>query len=369
MSVFGEESISSQCDLAKCNTCKAAFSGIEKVKEHYRSDWHILNSKRRANNLAPLSKADFKIVTKTQAAKKPTAAKIMSQEFTLQTASVVPPPAAGSSARGSGEGMDTDNVEEEEEVDDTEELPLGPNISIFDNKEFDTVEECVSYMAVTFGFFIPDIEFMVDLEGFLGYLGEKVKLGGLCLCCQKQCKAGRPCQNHMKDSSHCKIAFEEGIDMDEYEDFYDYTSSYEGMAEDEDGAVKTVEISSIGELVLLDGRVAGHRDYRLYYKQHYRPAESRPAVLALQREELQRLGAQFGGARIGKDELENMDESQVMTQLVRYHKEVRKGQMIEQRAYQRQAFRDMKREYQSTVDKLRSSATTTEKIRDYHKIL
>ena len=107
MSVFGEESISSQCDLAKCNTCKAAFSGIEKVKEHYRSDWHILNSKRRANNLAPLSKADFKIVTKTQAAKKPTAAKIMSQEFTLQTASVVPPPAGGSSARGSGEGMDT----------------------------------------------------------------------------------------------------------------------------------------------------------------------------------------------------------------------------------------------------------------------
>jgi hypothetical protein len=142
-----------------------------------------------------------------------------------------------------------------------------------------------------------------------------------------------------------------------------------GMPEDEDGGVKTVEISSIGELVLLDGRVAGHRDYRLYYKQHYRAPESRPAVMALQREELVRLGAQFGGPRIGKNELENMDESQVMTQLVKYHKEVRKGQMIEQRAYQRQAFRDMKREYQSTVDKLRSSATTTEKIRDYHKIL
>lgn len=81
------------------------------------------------------------------------------------------------------------------------------------------------------------------------------------------------------------------------------------------------------------------------------------------------MGAQFGAPRIGKDELENMDEAEVLTQLVKYHKEVRKGQMIEQRAYQRQAFRDMKREYKSTVDKLRSSATTTEKIRDYHKIL
>jgi pre-60S factor REI1 len=226
MSATDEVSVSDCGGLAKCNTCKAAFSGIEKVKEHYRSDWHILNSKRRANNLAPLSKADYKFVTKTQAAKKPAAAKIMSQEFTLQTAAIVPPPAAAPASTGETEGMDTSNGEEDEE--DLEELPLGANISIFDNKEFDTVEECVAYMAVTFGFFIPDIEYLTDLEGLLGYLGEKVKLGGLCLCCQRQCKPGRPCQNHMKDSSHCKIAFEEGVDLDEYEDFYDYTSSYEG---------------------------------------------------------------------------------------------------------------------------------------------
>jgi hypothetical protein len=320
MSALLEESSINEANLAKCNTCKAAFSGIDKVKEHYKSDWHILNSKRRANNLGPLSKADYKIVTKIQTSKK-SAPKIISKDFTLETVE------KGSAITNAG--MD---IEEEEMM---EELPLGPNISIFDNKEFETVEECVEYMATTFGFFIPDQEYLVDLEGLLGYLGEKVKLGGLCLCCQRQCKPGRPCQNHMRDSSHCKIAFAEGVDMDEYEDFYDYTSSYEGMPEEEDGTVKTVEISSIGELVLLDGRVAGHRDYRLYYKQHYRPTESRPAVLALQREELYRLGAQFGGQRLGKEEMDAMDESQVMTHLVKYHKEVRKGQMMAQREYQR----------------------------------
>jgi pre-60S factor REI1 len=320
MSALLEESSISEASLAKCNTCKAAFSGIEKVKEHYKSDWHILNCKRRANNLTQLSKADYKIVTKTQTSKK-SAPKIISKDFTLETV------AEGSATANAG--MD---IEEEEMM---EELPLGPNISIFDNKEFETVEECVEYMATTFGFFIPDQEFLVDLEGLLGYLGEKVKLGGLCLCCQRQCKPGRPCQNHMKDSSHCKIAFAEGVDMDEYEDFYDYTSSYEGMPEEEDGTVKTVEISSIGELVLLDGRVAGHRDYRLYYKQHFRPSESRPAVLALQREELYRLGAQFGGQKLGKEQMDAMDESQVMTHIVKYHKEVRKGQMMAQREYQR----------------------------------
>lgn len=226
MSVSMDEANSSGGIPAKCNTCKAAFSGIEKVKEHYRSEWHILNSKRRANNLAPLSKADYKTVMKTQASKKPVAPKIMSVDFTLQSTGGGPSVSDRAPNQTQG-GSDEKNADEEEE-EEIEELPLGPNISIFDNKEFETVDECVKYMAETFGFFIPDVEYLVDMEGLLGYLGEKVKLGGLCLCCQKQCKPGRPCQNHMRDSSHCKIAFEEGVDLDEYEDFYDYTSSYEG---------------------------------------------------------------------------------------------------------------------------------------------
>ena len=226
MSATVDESSVSDSNHAKCNTCKAAFSGIEKVKEHYRSDWHILNSKRRANNLAPLSKSDFKAVAKTQPTKKAPITNIISEDFTLQAIGAPTHPTAAKESKSNDANMETDQNDEEDA--DFEELPLGPNISIFDNKEFDTVDDCVTYMAETFGFFVPDVEYLVDLEGLLGYLGEKVKLGGLCLCCQKQCKPGRPCQNHMKDSSHCKIAFEEGIDLDEYEDFYDYTSSYQG---------------------------------------------------------------------------------------------------------------------------------------------
>ena len=49
----------------KCNSCRAIFSSIDKVKEHYRGDWHIFNSKRRAHGLEPLSKADFRNMEKT----------------------------------------------------------------------------------------------------------------------------------------------------------------------------------------------------------------------------------------------------------------------------------------------------------------
>ena len=48
-----------------CNTCKALFSSVDKVKSHYKGDWHIFNSKRRAHGLVPLSKADFKAIEHT----------------------------------------------------------------------------------------------------------------------------------------------------------------------------------------------------------------------------------------------------------------------------------------------------------------
>lgn len=32
-------------------------------------------------------------------------------------------------------------------------------------------------------FFIPDVEYLVDPEGLVGYVEEKVKLGNICLYC------------------------------------------------------------------------------------------------------------------------------------------------------------------------------------------
>jgi pre-60S factor REI1 len=383
MSSFASSS-SSDAGAAICNTCRAAFSGIEKVKEHYRSEWHILNSKRRASNLMPLTKAEFKALGIAAPPKKsaapapapaaPVAAPAAPARVLKKSAAAMPAAVEGEGdEEGEGDADEGEEGEEEEEGAEVEVLPVAPTISIFDTKEFATVDECVEYMATAFGFFIPDVEYLVDLEGFLQYLGEKVKLGGFCLYCQRQMKPGRPCQNHMRSKSHCKVAFEEGVDMEEFEDFYDYTASYDGALEDEDGNVRQVEISPLGELVLLDGRVAGHRDYRIYYQQRFRPEETRPSVLAQQREELERLGIKYGatmgGARISREDMHNMTDTQVMSMLVKFHKEVRRGQIIEQRATQRKAMLDQKKEYQSNVDKLRSSATTTAKIRDYHRIL
>ena len=67
-------------------------------------------------------------------------------------------------------------IDPEQEVVEKEDSPplLGPNVCIFDDKKFETTEECLQYMSIKFGFFIPDVEYLADLDGFLSYLGEKV---------------------------------------------------------------------------------------------------------------------------------------------------------------------------------------------------
>lgn len=352
----------SDVQLLKCNTCKAAFTSIEKVKEHYKTDWHIFNSKRRSNNLIPLRKDEFKALDL-----KP---KITAITTTTTNQSII---------------TKTDEIKDncnaiDEDIEELNQPPplLGPNVSIFDDKEFETTEDCVNYMATKFGFFIPDIEYLSDLDGLLSYLGEKVKLGGYCLYCQKMFQPGRPVQNHMVSKSHCKIAYENGIDGEEFEDFYDFSASYEDvddleLDENDEIVEKGLETNSLGELILPSGKVVGHRDFRLYYKQYYKPEESNPAVLAQQREELLRLGFKFNGIinnnKIDINNVNSLSDSEVMTMLVKYHKEIRKGMVIEQRAQRRQEMIAQRREFRSNVDKLRSAENTTAKIRDYHKTI
>jgi pre-60S factor REI1 len=353
---------------SKCNTCKSCFASIDKIKEHYKSGWHILNSKRRANGLFPLKKSEYKALG-LQTGKSTTSSIVGQREkevFVVEKSETI-----------KEEGEDGEEEVEMQDKKPTKAEPVPPeiaaNISIFDDKKFETVDECVQYMATAFGFFIPDIEYLVDLEGFLVYLNEKVKLGGYCLYCQKIFTPGKPCQDHMHSKSHCKLQYVDGVDLEEYEDFYDFSASYEDEEFDvnEDGEVEGngMSIASTGELVLADGRVLGHRDFRVYYKQHYAPADTRAPILAQQKEELLRLGGKFGGLTFNADDVDKMEDTQIMSMLVKYHKEIRKGVMVEQRAQRVKDSRNQRLETASKNQKMVASEVTTKKIRDYHGML
>lgn len=67
---------------------------------------------------------------------------------------------------------------------------LSPQHCLFcTTSAFSAVEECVEHMAAHHGFFIPDIEFLSDLEGLLQYLSDKIVLGNCCLYCNGKGRA------------------------------------------------------------------------------------------------------------------------------------------------------------------------------------
>ncbi|CAM9881718.1 unnamed protein product [Chrysoparadoxa australica] len=167
-----------------------------------------------------------------------------------------------------------------------------------------TYQANIHHMLLRHGFFIPDAEYLVDPAGLLEYCGAKVvKEGHICLYCNgkgKQFHSWRAVQQHMSDRAHCKLLYEDGEDLDEFEAFYDFSSTIEVLEEEEgiggedmeveDGEVKSdeeedaevtrqLELTDLDELVV-DGKTIGHRQWNRFYRQRVKGPEAE-SVLAV----------------------------------------------------------------------------------------
>lgn len=95
-------------------------------------------------------------------------------------------------------------------------------------------------MSKEHSFFIPDQDLLVDLDGLIGYLGEKIAGGNLCLYCPnggKEFNSTEAVRKHMIDKSHCKIAYETDEDRAELADFY----AFEGLSDENQSDWEDVE--------------------------------------------------------------------------------------------------------------------------------
>jgi len=157
-------------------------------------------------------------------------------------------------------------------------------------------------MTKAHGFFIPDIEYLSDLEGLIKYLGEKVSVGNICLHCNgkgRQIKSLEAVRKHMIDKGHCKIPYDTENEMMEIVDFYDFRSSYpeeqqrkmleaaeradRGDVEMKEGEEELDDEEYVGtgarlgddefELILPSGARLGHRSLNKYYRQNVKPEE------------------------------------------------------------------------------------------------
>mmetsp|Transcript_131 Transcript_131/g.173 ORF Transcript_131/g.173 Transcript_131/m.173 type:complete len:304 (+) Transcript_131:303-1214(+) len=160
---------------------------------------------------------------------------------------------------------------------------------------FEDIETNIKHMFLKHGLYIPERKYLVDLEGLIRYLGEKIGLGNICLCCSYQGKNIEAVREHMLIKRHMRLPYETEDEKLEVSEFYDFSSTYDDNIdnksaneedwedisenEDEEDGESDEELSPADnalypnghELVLPSGVVVGHRSLARYYRQNLAP--------------------------------------------------------------------------------------------------
>ncbi len=172
------------------------FASRSEIADHYKSDWHKYNLKRREAGLPLVEEKEFQmrleaaLAMRKEKEKKNGTSHIKNinskknkkkQKFKEQKTTV------------DAEAATPDNAADEEPkpripaaLAESQENPeIDPKQSLFDQKVSKSLKENIHYMQQKYGFFLPDKEYLEDTEGLLGYFHEKVKLGHYCLYCNQ----------------------------------------------------------------------------------------------------------------------------------------------------------------------------------------
>ncbi|KAH8205409.1 hypothetical protein TruAng_000488 [Truncatella angustata] len=120
---------------------------------------------------------------------------------------------------------------------------------LFCNYDSPTIALSVVHMERIHGMFIPENQYLVDLEGLLKSLQERIQELAECLYCGKMKSNAFAAQTHMRDKGHCKIPFTTEDEQLEIGEFYDFRSTYsddESEDEEEEDAGKPVGGAKLG---------------------------------------------------------------------------------------------------------------------------
>ncbi|KAH3900564.1 Rei1p SCDLUD_003555 [Saccharomycodes ludwigii] len=330
-----------------CNSCLLQFSTSLDQREHMKGDWHRYNLKRRVASLPPITEHVFnekvqKLTTKNEdetvnSTKKLTKKELrrLEKEKLLEKKKKLLEIAKENMLKQSGKpteisdninekletlDINTPKIQQEEEEEEEEEKEKEKNVTeeelmnekisnkvdilleqclFCHNKTFKTFENNLEHMFKSHGFYIPEQKYLIDKEGLVKYLGEKIGLGNLCLCCSYQGRSIHAVRAHMLSKYHCKIPYENEDEKLEISEFYDFSSTYNDFnnatteenddeeewedvdsgEEEEEGEDNTEDISQEYlyndgyNLHLPTGIKVGHRSLQRYYKQVEKPEQ------------------------------------------------------------------------------------------------
>ena len=315
-----------------CITCRVSFADSDIQRRHYKTDWHRYNLKRKVAEMPPVTAEVFqqKVLAQKAEVEAQQQSKTKSQHCQLcnktfssenafsnhlsskkhkdveannankakkQESLITESQFSNNFKRKDSKETDPENTESEnaeslshngddddDEDDDIEEDTLEVTDCLFCPHHSVSLEENLKHMTRSHSFFIPDLEYVVDLKGLVTYLCEKVGMGNMCLYCNDKGKSFfslEAVQSHMVDKGHTKMNYE-GDAVLEYADFYDFSSSYPDYNPDEEnegdeiqGRDSTLAVNEQTlELCLPSGAKIGHRNMRHIYRQNLPPERS-----------------------------------------------------------------------------------------------
>lgn len=200
-----------------CLNCNVRFANADVQREHYKTDWHRYNLKRRVGELPPVTAEEFQKrvlqqrVSDEQAqqeislhcnecrknfisdksyenhlnSKKHRENVLLAEKKAQNLGSQADAPMKQTQAKEQiqAEEEEADDKDMEiEEVDSDEwdedfDNPIANNDCIFCPNHSEDLVDNVKHMSSVHSFFIPDTEYITDLDGLLLYLGEKVARG------------------------------------------------------------------------------------------------------------------------------------------------------------------------------------------------
>lgn len=235
---------------------------------------------------------------------------VMSSAFSLGEP-INKPKASEADVSKVADGIKATTIEEEDEPakeEPAKEEGFSASRCLFCNTSSADIQSNVEHMSVNHGMFIPERDYLVNLEGLLHYLYRKITENNECLYCHVIRSNAAGIRTHMRDKGHCMIAFETEDEQVEIGQFYDFRSSYsddEAKSDspdsdnvkasgsdadgdgDGDGWETETSASSVGdeegidprklgplvyesdyELHLPSGRSVGHRSLARYYRQN-----------------------------------------------------------------------------------------------------
>ena len=253
-----------------CATCRVIFSSVEEQRDHYQSEWHRYNLRRKVADRPPVTEQAYCL--KIQNASDVHTASLEAE----QEASKARECLACRKTFSSGPSFEnhlkskkhlenatkfantpdkvvriiepTNRFEKDEKFiapilseNPTEaeiDAAIENHISAAKNRleisdclfcpdRFDDLESCISHMHLQHSFYIPDIDYLKDLSGLMRHLADKVSVWHVCLSCGSESRQPfsslEAVRRHMLDKGHNKIRYDEEGSA-ELADFFDYSS-------------------------------------------------------------------------------------------------------------------------------------------------